>query len=332
MEKYIIYGIIILCICLFIGLLTSYVKIKKEANKKIKEEIERIKNKKKKEYEELEKNFKEKEEAIKQAFDEKQRIYNESIELTKTIIEEETTKKNLILNQKKEIIERELNEIKIEREYQLQQEFNEKVLEYDKLFDEYKQKKSEETQSIEEEYQRVKNELEEYRKKRETINAAILREKELQEKEEFYKINISENDKKDIEIIKTIESRINNREAINKLIFDVYIFKPMKEMIKRVLGGESPSGIYKITYIPTGECYIGKAVSVDKRWNQHCLSAYGLGTIAKSSLHTKMARDGIWNFSFELLEEVPKENLTEREKYYIKLYDSKKYGLNEREG
>jgi hypothetical protein len=45
-----------------------------------------------------------------------------------------------------------------------------------------------------------------------------------------------------------------------------------------------------------------------------------------------MEKEGVWNFTFELLEEVPKDQLNEREKYYIDFYDSKKYGLNIRSG
>ena len=41
-----------------------------------------------------------------------------------------------------------------------------------------------------------------------------------------------------------------------------------------------------------------------------------------------MKEDGCENFTFELLEKVPKEKLKERESYYIDFYDSKKYGLN----
>ena len=69
-------------------------------------------------------------------------------------------------------------------------------------------------------------------------------------------------------------------------------------MEKRVLNGKKPSGIYIITYIPTGEIYIGRTVDFAGRWLEHSKSAYGIGTIAHSSLHTKMARDGIWNFTF----------------------------------
>jgi hypothetical protein len=45
-----------------------------------------------------------------------------------------------------------------------------------------------------------------------------------------------------------------------------------------------------------------------------------------------MAKEGIWNFSFQLLEEVPKEKLSEREKYWINFYHSKDYGMNEKAG
>jgi hypothetical protein len=41
-----------------------------------------------------------------------------------------------------------------------------------------------------------------------------------------------------------------------------------------------------------------------------------------------MAEDGPENFTFEVLEETPKEKLRERESFYIDFYDSKNYGLN----
>jgi len=37
-------------------------------------------------------------------------------------------------------------------------------------------------------------------------------------------------------------------------------------MVKRVLNGEAPSGIYKITRLKTGEIYIGKSTDVKARW------------------------------------------------------------------
>jgi len=94
----------------------------------------------------------------------------------------------------------------------------------------------------------------------------------------------------------------------------------MDEMIKRVTGGRDVSGIYKITYLRTGEAYIGKTTNIKKRWGEHCKSALDIGTIAHSSFHTRLKKDGLWNYTFEILEEVPKDQLTEREKFYISLY------------
>ena len=45
-----------------------------------------------------------------------------------------------------------------------------------------------------------------------------------------------------------------------------------------------------------------------------------------------MQKHGIDNFTFEVLEKTSKENLSEREKYYIKFFQSKEFGLNERVG
>jgi hypothetical protein len=41
-----------------------------------------------------------------------------------------------------------------------------------------------------------------------------------------------------------------------------------------------------------------------------------------------MQRDKIWNFSFELLEECPRELLNEKERFWINMYQSNSYGYN----
>ena len=41
-----------------------------------------------------------------------------------------------------------------------------------------------------------------------------------------------------------------------------------------------------------------------------------------------MQEYGIWNFSWEVLEEVPPALLNEKEAYYINLYDSVNFGYN----
>ena len=176
------------------------------------------------------------------------------------------------------------------------------------------------------------DEIDDFKKKQSVINEEILRRRELEEKQDFFRVLLGQQEIDDIQCLLSIREKLIYRENLDKLIYDVYISKQVVEMTKRVLKGAAPSGIYKITRLKTGEIYIGKSTDVKKRWTEHCKTAYGVGTIAHSILHTTIRKDGIENFTFELLEEVPKDKLTEREKYWITFYDSKNYGLNERNG
>lgn len=330
----------IILIILNLLILLSFLVFYKRIKYNIKEKLEKYKFNKEQniniEYKEIlnkkEKEYSERISKLNEELKEKQEFYKNIIEQNESIIKNEEERKNLILNQKKEIIDKELEQYKLKKEHELEDNFKIKITDIDEALQDYNKQINTQKEEAQQSLNLILKELEDYRKKREVINEAILREKELKEKETFYKINISENDIEDIEVLKTIEYKLKNREALNKLIFDVYISKPMKEMIKRVLCGGAPSGIYKITYIPTGEAYIGKSTNIKTRWENHCKATWNLGTIAHSSLHTKMARDGIWNFTFELLEEVDKDKLNEREKYWIEFYDTKTYGLNMKAG
>ena len=182
------------------------------------------------------------------------------------------------------------------------------------------------------ELDKVRDELADFQKKQQVINEEILRRRQVEEQQDFYRIVLDDTAISDMQILLSIREKLTSHENLDKLIYDAYVAKPVMEMTKRVLGGRAPSGIYKITRLKTGEIYIGKSTDVKKRWSEHAKTAYGVGSIAHSILHTTIKRDGIENFTFELLEEVPKDKLTEREKYWITFYDSKNYGLNERNG
>ena len=183
----------------------------------------------------------------------------------------------------------------------------------------------EETQK---EIEQIKSELEEERNKRAAINEEILRQKKLEEQQDFFRIQLNPDDSNDIELLRSITPRLRHPEAINKVIWTGYYQKPLAELRKRILTNGDVSGVYKITRLKTNEIYIGQTTSVDKRWQEHVKSALGVGTLASSQLHRAMATDGCENFTFELLEAVPKDKLRERESYYIDFYDSKTYGLN----
>lgn len=179
-----------------------------------------------------------------------------------------------------------------------------------------------------EQIHQIKSELEEERTKRAAINEEIRRQREVEEQQDFYRIQLDPNDKDDVEILRSVAPRLRHPEAINKVIWTGYYQKPLAELRKRLLPNGDVSGVYKITRLKTNEIYIGQTTSVDKRWQEHVKSALGVGTLASSQLHRVMASDGCENFTFELLEVVPKDKLRERESYYIDFYDSKTYGLN----
>ena len=174
--------------------------------------------------------------------------------------------------------------------------------------------------------------LESFRAKQEAINQEILRRRELEDQTDFYRVCLTDEAIADVNLLRITRQNLKKPEIIDKIIYDSYIAKPVLEMIKRVLQNTTCSGIYKITCLETKEIYIGKSTDIKNRWQQHCKTAFNCGTIASSVLHRKMQQYGIENFTFELLEKVSKDQLTEREKFYIDFYKTKETGLNERNG
>lgn len=182
--------------------------------------------------------------------------------------------------------------------------------------------------SVNDEIEELKLLLEDYKSKRDLINQAIVHEKEIHEQQDFYRIVLNESDKEDIQLLNTIEMRLHSREALYKLIYDVFYKKPLNDMINRVLQGKEFCGIYRITNLKTNEAYIGKSTNIKTRWQNHCKTAIGLDGIARTKIHSAMKEYGIDNFSFEVLEKCTKENYSEREKYWINFYETNVYGYN----
>ena len=247
----------------------------------------------------LEEKYKNLESEADKKFQEKTKFYISQIEKEEERLE--LIRKNGELQVKKGIdtAERLANELLNDR---LKAKQEEAVL----SFENYKKSLEEKKVLYEKEISLVKLELEDFHRQREAINEAIKRERELSEKEDFYKIQLSLDDIEDIQLLKSMTSHLRHREIIPKLIWDSLISRPTNEMIKRVVG-DKVGGIYKITYVPTGDSYIGRTVSFKDRWKNHIQTALGMEKAASSTLHTHMARNGVWNYSFEILEEVPKD-------------------------
>ena len=178
----------------------------------------------------------------------------------------------------------------------------------------------------------LKTLIEEYKAQRDVINEEILRSRAMESQQDFYRVQFDAETLGDIEILNSVRPRLQKFELFNKFLYSNYISKPTKEMVKRVLAGRNPSGIYKVTNIDTKEIYIGKSVTVATRFENHIKSAYGLEGVADSQFQRALKKYGVDHFTWELLEEVPKDKLGEKEKYWIQFYGTKEYGYNMKEG
>lgn len=86
-------------------------------------------------------------------------------------------------------------------------------------------------------------------------------------------------------------------------------------------------GIYKFTNKITGESYIGQSINIKRRYNQHKNKSDVKRDTGKSTensyFHHMLNYFGFNNFNFEVIEECKKEELKEKEIYYIAKYNTK---------
>ena len=92
-------------------------------------------------------------------------------------------------------------------------------------------------------------------------------------------------------------------------------------------------GIYKIENKLNGLTYIGQSTNIYKRWTNHKCSAFRENSKDYNiPLYKDFRKYGLDNFKFEIIEECLKEELNEREQYWIQEYDSFFNGYNESVG
>lgn len=183
-----------------------------------------------------------------------------------------------------------------------------------------------------EELNKQRNELNKIKATKEAAIEALKKEQEIKEQLAFYCINITELEKDDIVALEKIKPQLHQPRILCMLIWSTFFQKPMTNLCNNVLGTKQITGIYKITNQKTEQCYIGQAVDVAKRWKEHAKCGLGIDAPAGNKLYRSMEEYGLWNFSWELLEECPRDLLNEKEAFYIDLYDSKNYGFNNANG
>lgn len=165
------------------------------------------------------------------------------------------------------------------------------------------------------------------------IQASIVenqkREDELEHEKDFYKLQISSEDIDDINILNKTAKTLHTPEILYKLIYKTYYEKPYNDLIGRVLSNRKDiCGIYKITNLKNNKAYVGQSVNVAERWKQHIKRGCGAETTTRNKLYPAMFEEGIWNFTFELLEECDKKDLDSREDFYQQFYKVIEYGYS----
>lgn len=366
MYSNIIILIISICIiCCFSLFYKSKIKKKEkeliEINKEnFKKEKEKLYNKK---IQAFENTLKEKQEEIKKSYREEEKklyeLYNiQRDKILKDIKNLENKEEDLkkqkellenIISLKEKEIDKELDNykkietLKIENQISQQldkanQDIDNKIKikkeQLEKEFLEEKDKYNNEKEKIKNQCEQIKKELDDYYKKQKAINEAIIRQRTIENNQDFYRIKLKENDKQDIKYLLSIIDNIKNPSLLYKLIWSEYIQKPFNSMLKETLQGkENKCVIYKITNINTKEIYIGKTrADVSKRWTEHIKTSLNIGSAAKSKIHNALFNH--WDeFTFEILEKVSDDSLlSQREKYYINFYESNIYGYNMNSG
>ena len=147
---------------------------------------------------------------------------------------------------------------------------------------------------------------------------------------EFHSLQIDNSARNDIREIEEVLYKVSQEagEAIAKVIWKVYYEKPYTDLCGRVIGSGRHTGIYRITNSNTQMCYIGQAVDIADRWRQHIKRALGAEPRTQNKLYPAMYKEGIENFTFEVIEECDQTKLNEREDYWQDFYKAKEYGYS----
>ena len=308
---YVLIGIIVALFLIIVYLRNSY---KNEQSKTYQKRIQQLQYNYNKEKEEEEKKYNEFLASIK----EKEKLCDQLVEKEQQRIDEKVLAYS---NKKYDEAEKEITHYYVLR----QEAINKEVVQLENNYNTHKE-------NLDRDISTLREELSDLKARREAYIEALKAEEKRQQDRAFYTINLTEENKEDIKILRSIEDKLHNSEALNRLIYDVFIKKPLGDLLLRIIGESTYGGIYKITNLDTQRAYIGRSTDIKKRLTEHVKGAFNISTIADQEIHRVMGREGVDKFSFEVLEKVEKEKLNEREKYWIDFYQTQSYGYNQNKG
>ena len=157
---------------------------------------------------------------------------------------------------------------------------------------------------------------------------ASKRAEQMASEKDFYRLILSDEDIAEIGRLKEVVPYLRDSEPLNKVIWKVYYEKPYTDLIGRVVGTGTHTGIYKITNISNDMCYVGQAANIAERWRQHIKRGIGAETPTRNKLYPAMASFGVENFTFEIIEECDRSLLNDREDYWQDYFHAKDFGYS----
>ena len=282
-------------------------ELEKELSKIIEESLQEIQRKKEESWKEIQS---EKEKSWKEINEEKEKQLN-SIKS-----EESTLRSNLSAQAYKDFEEKKIL-------------YLEKIENLDKELEEYKKNKSFEKEKFDQTIQEIEKQVEVWKQRHDSVIESFKRMEEIESAENYYKIFLSPEELQELAELNQVIKKLKNPMPFYKAVYDIYYKKKVGELVLRVIGPNRVSGIYKITDIQNGKCYVGQSVDIAERWKQHCKRGSGADVITRNKLYPVMLEKGIHNFMFEILETTTDTSkLSAMETYWQDFYQAKSFGYS----
>ena len=158
--------------------------------------------------------------------------------------------------------------------------------------------------------------------------AALLKQRQIKENKDNYRLSPSISDLQDIHSLERIKQTLHKPRVLSMLIWQTFWQPIAKKQFPLILKDKTKMGIYKITNLKTDQAYIGQSVDIYKRWSQHCKAGLGIDTPVGNKLYKAIQEYGLENFTFQLLCQCQKQQLDEKERYFIELYQADTFGYN----
>lgn len=169
-----------------------------------------------------------------------------------------------------------------------------------------------------------------------TLNAAAraaARDEEKKKRLDFYTMYIDGVSLSDVQKLINLKKDFHNPEVISKLIWTQYFQKQATDLCNRLITKPAENiGVYKITNVNSGMSYIGQSVDISTRWKTHIKHGLGIDVSSTNKFYQAMAAEGVWNFSFEILENCDRASLDKCQRKWIEMYETNIYGYNTQAG